>query len=243
MDIGFWRKALQAIVVWAIVLMVLYFRWPPALGFLQLWLLVGISIVANVSQPAYRLFEGSRTPQDRGTAAQILWTVYLTQALALFELVIKRPTGLPVDFVSWAAFLVMVAGLALRGWAVFILRGFFTWNIELQPGQSIIQTGPYRFIRHPGYTGAFMIFAASCFLLHSWAAGVVASISLALAFQRRIRLEESLLRENFPEYTAYAARIGALVPRILRPKLNWCREAPSELRCGNQSLKQQSYQQ
>lgn len=41
-------------------------------------MVVSVSMLANMLQPSYRPFEGSRTPEDRGTAAQILWTVYLT---------------------------------------------------------------------------------------------------------------------------------------------------------------------
>src|SRR6266699_5220441 len=78
--------------------------WPPALKLPQLWMVISISVLVNILQPAYRPFEGSRTPEDRGTAAQILWTVYLTQAAALLELVWRRRVALPLDLATWAAF-------------------------------------------------------------------------------------------------------------------------------------------
>src|SRR5437588_8975554 len=67
-------------------------------------MVVSVSILANILQPTYRPFEGSRTVEDRGTAAQILWTVYLTQAAALLELVWRRRVALPLDLATWAAF-------------------------------------------------------------------------------------------------------------------------------------------
>ena len=208
------RKALQAVIVCAVILGVLWFAWPPAIQLPQIWLVMGISILANVLQPTYRLFEGSRTQEDRWTAAQIVWTVYLTQIAALVELAVKQPDSMPMDVVSWSALFILVAGLLLRTWAVIILDKFFTWNIEVRPGQKIIQAGPYRILRHPGYSGAFLMFVASCVLLHSWVSAGLAAAALALAFQRRIRHEERLLKATFPEYEEYASRIGGLVPRI-----------------------------
>src|SRR5947208_13145272 len=87
---GTLRKAAQASGIWVLVLLVVAALWPPALHLVQLWMVVSVSILANILQPTYRPFEGSRTVEDRGTAAQILWTVYLTQATALLELVWRR---------------------------------------------------------------------------------------------------------------------------------------------------------
>lgn len=208
------KKVLQPLTAWVVALGILWFAWPAALGLAQIWILMGISILANVLQPSYRILEGPRVPEDRWTAAQILWTVYLTQIAALVELAVKRPTDLPMGWVSWGAVAVMVGGLVLRTWSVLTLRGFFTWNIEVKPGQTIIQSGPYRVLRHPSYSGAFLIFVGGCVLLSSWVATFLAVVALSLAFHRRIRHEERLLRETFPEYDDYASRTGGMLPRM-----------------------------
>jgi protein-S-isoprenylcysteine O-methyltransferase Ste14 len=208
------RKALQALGIWFVVLLILEAIWPPALHLPQLWMVVGVSIPANVLQPAYRPFEGSRTPEDRGTAAQILWTVYLTQAAALVELVLRRRVALPIDLVTWTAFAAMIGGLALRTWAVVLLGHWFTWNVAVQAGQQVVSRGPYRFIRHPSYTGALITFVASCVLLRSWAVATLAAIALTVAFLRRTRCEEALLVKTLPGYDTYMSRTGRLLPRL-----------------------------
>ena len=210
------RKVAQAVLLWAVAGGVLLLVWTPVFRFPQLWLLIGVSVLANVLQPPYALFNGPRTAEDRGTFVQIIWTVYLTQAAALVELVVRRPPSLPFDAGSAVALGLMVGGLALRTWAVVVLGRFFTLNIGVQTDQQIIEAGPYRVIRHPSYAGAALTFVASCVLLRSWAAAALAAIALPLAFWRRIRHEERLLRETFSEYAAYAARTGALVPRVFR---------------------------
>ncbi len=209
------RKALQAVAIWVPVLLVLSAVWPPALYLPQLWMVASVSIFVNMLQPSYRPLEGSRTPEDRGTAAQILWTVYVTQVAALLELVWRRRVALPLDLVTWGALLAMVGGLALRTSAVVLLGPWFTWNVTVQAGQELVSRGPYRYMRHPSYTGALIVFVASCVLLRSWVAAVLATAALSLAFMRRIRYEEALLVRNLPGYFAYVSRTGRLLPRIL----------------------------
>jgi protein-S-isoprenylcysteine O-methyltransferase len=177
-------------------------------------MVVCVSILANVLQPAYRPFEGSRTPQDRGTAAQILWTVYLTQAAALLELVLRKRVALPLDLLTWIALSAMIGGVALRTWAVVLLGQWFTWNIAVQAGQQLVTRGPYRLVRHPSYTGALITFVASCVLLRSWVVAALAAIALTVAFLRRIRWEEALLVKTLPGYADYVSRTGGLLPGI-----------------------------
>jgi protein-S-isoprenylcysteine O-methyltransferase len=210
------RKALQALGIWLAVLLAVAVIWPPALRLPQLWMMVGVGILANILQPAYKAFEGSRTHEDRGTAAQILWTVYLTQAAALLELILRRRVALPLDATTWTALTAMIIGLGLRTWAVLWLGPWFTWNIERQPGQQLISLGPYRLIRHPSYTGALITFVASCMLLHSWVVAVLAFVALTLAFLRRIRNEEALLVRTLPGYDSYMSHTGKLFPRIFK---------------------------
>lgn len=208
------RKLVQAGLAWSVVCLVLGFVWAPTLRMPQLWVLVGISMLANILQPAYHFFEGQRVPEDRWTASQIVWTVYLSQIAALSELALRQRASVPIDWVFGASLLAMVGGLVLRTWAVRTLRDYFTWNVEVQAGQYIIQTGPYRFVRHPSYTGALLMFVGGCVLLNSWIAATFAAGLLTAAFVRRIRHEERLLKATFPEYAEYASRTGGLWPRL-----------------------------
>jgi protein-S-isoprenylcysteine O-methyltransferase len=207
-------KAIQASLICGLILVVLDHVWPAALNLPELWLVVIVTVLANVLQPSYQPFESSRTPEDRGTARQILWTVYVTQILAITELVYRRRVSLPLNWVTIITAIVIAFGLILRTWAVVTLGRWFTWNVTVQTGQVLVTDGPYRVIRHPSYMGALLVFAGSCVLLRSYVAALVASILLLLAFLRRIRHEESLMLVAFPEYEAYKETTGSLIPRV-----------------------------
>jgi protein-S-isoprenylcysteine O-methyltransferase len=213
-------KAVQACLICGLILGGLGLVWPAALNLAQLWLVVFVSVLANVFQPPYQPFESSRTPEDKGTGRQILWTMYFTQVLAVTELVYRRRVSLPLNRVTIVTAIMVAFGLILRIWAVVSLGRWFTWNVTVQPGQVLVTDGPYRVIRHPSYVGAWLMFVGSCVLLRSYVAALVASILLLLAFLRRIQHEESLMLATFPEYGLTKKRPARWFPEFDRLALN-----------------------
>ena len=95
-----------------------------------------------------------------------------------------------------------------------LLGRSFTWNMSVQPGQTLVIQGPYRLIRHPSYTGAWLAFVASCVVLGSYATAWLAAALLWMAFSRRIRHEEALMLASIPGYGFYRERTGGLFPRL-----------------------------
>jgi protein-S-isoprenylcysteine O-methyltransferase len=205
------RRLLQGLVLAAVPVGVLALAWPAGLRLPQLWLAIAVGLLGNTLQPSYRPFEGDRTRHDHGTAAQILWTVYGVQAATVVELLLRRP-ALTMDAYGGVALAAMVLGLAVRTWAVATLGRWFTWNVDVQPGQEVVERGPYRFVRHPGYAGALLTYVAVCALFDCWVAAALAAVALPAAFLRRIRYEEALLRRELPGYAVYARRTPPLVP-------------------------------
>jgi protein-S-isoprenylcysteine O-methyltransferase len=180
------RKLLQGVVICAIGVAAIALVWRHALSFPQIWMLVATSILANVLQPSYNPLSAGRSSDDRGTALQIVWSIYAVQLLNIVEFLWARPE-LHIDWGTVLAFALMLGGLALRTWAVATLGRWFSWHVELQPQQQLVVAGPYRFVRHPSYTGAFLTFVSACALLESWIAMVVAIALLSVAFARRVR--------------------------------------------------------
>ena len=114
---------------------------------------------------------------------------------------------------------VLLSGLLLRSWAYLTLGRYFTWHVAVQNDQRVVRSGPFRFVRHPSYTGALLTYVFTGVFLHAWIAAVIAPVALSVAFRRRIRLEEELLCRTFgEEYEDYRREVGALVPRLIKRK-------------------------
>lgn len=189
---------------------------PAALRHPQLWILVAVALAISIFQPAYKPVDGTAPPHDRGTAAQIVWSVYLTQLVGIIEAIYFRyPESFRWDTVTTVALVAMVAGLGLRIWAVITLGRFFTWFITVYDDHQVIRSGPFRYVRHPAYCGALILFVATMVFLHAW---VGAALSLAFqlfAYVRRIRYEETMMVERLGEnYKAYKREVNALVPLL-----------------------------
>jgi protein-S-isoprenylcysteine O-methyltransferase len=188
----------------------------PALHHPQLWILVAVAVALSVFQPAYKPIDGSAPAHDRGTAAQIVWSVYLTQFVGVLEAVFFRyPQSLRWDVVTTVALVVMLAGLGLRIWAVMTLGRFFTWFITVYDDHLVIRSGPFRFIRHPAYLGALILLVSNLVFLHAWVGAVLSLVFQVLAYVRRIRYEEAMMIDRMGDrYLDYTREVRALVPLL-----------------------------
>ena len=208
------RKLILGIIVSAIIVIAPCLGNLPALRAPQLWILLATGILASLFQPAYNPFDRTGKTEDRGTAAQILWSIYISQVLAIIESVyIRYPTSFQWNYVVTAALTCMILGLVLRTWAVYTLGKYFTWHIEVQDDQPVIRSGPFRFIRHPSYTGALLTYCAAAVFLQAWYASIISLLVLPIAFMRRIRYEEAHLKVRLGEaYKKYCHEVRGLIP-------------------------------
>jgi protein-S-isoprenylcysteine O-methyltransferase Ste14 len=141
--------------------------------------------------------------------------------LAAFALTWNATRLHAFDFVLWRPQIfylglgLMIAGLALRWYAIRQLGRFFVPEVAIQPGQRVIDRGLYRFLRHPSYTGALVtIFGYGLALTNALSLGVML-LAFALLFGFRIRVEEAALLEAFgDEYRDYMRRTKRLIPFI-----------------------------
>lgn len=116
---------------------------------------------------------------------------------------------------AWAGVVTAMGGIALRFWANHILGVFYTRRLRVAGGQHIIQQGPYRVIRHPGYLGVILTWTGAAFATNNWVAVVVAVVGMMAAYPYRIRTEEEMMRVTYGrEYEDFQARTWKLVPFV-----------------------------
>ena len=109
----------------------------------------------------------------------------------------------------------MYAGMALRLYSMSILGRYFTFQVAVHTDQPVIEAGPYRYIRHPSYTGALITLAGLGLTLGNWAGLIVLLFLMSVAYGYRIPIEESALVAFIGEpYKDYMRRTHRLIPYV-----------------------------
>ena len=110
---------------------------------------------------------------------------------------------------------VCLLGLAFRWYAILHLGRFFTTNVALASDHRVIDSGPYRFVRHPSYTGSLIAVLGFGLSFQNWASLLLVFVPSCAATLWRIRIEEQALTEGLgAPYRAYAARTRRLIPLL-----------------------------
>jgi protein-S-isoprenylcysteine O-methyltransferase len=156
------------------------------------------------------------TSKDHGSLG-VLWLVEVVSiGLAIMAAYNFPDFGLPGRNVVYVlGVCVFVMGLALRVYSIFHLGRYFTINVAIATDHRLIDSGPYRFVRHPSYTGALMLYFALGLSLGNWLSVVVIFLPIFGAFWWRMEIEEAALIEALGEpYCSYMRRTKRLIPMI-----------------------------
>ncbi len=107
---------------------------------------------------------------------------------------------------------VEMAGVGLRSWAMRELHGHYARTLRVVDEQPVVRTGPYRYVRHPGYLGALLICVGAALTARNLTAVALTATAVGTAYEHRMDAEDTLLRRDLPGYAAYAATTHRLVP-------------------------------
>ncbi|HEU5379763.1 MAG TPA: isoprenylcysteine carboxylmethyltransferase family protein [Ktedonobacteraceae bacterium] len=132
------------------------------------------------------------------------------------------PLLCPVTTITWRQPLVFCAGIvlillgsSLRWYAISTLGRFFTGSVVIQAGQRVIQHGPYRYMRHPSYTGILVVVAGIGLMMTNWASLCSITLGLLVGLLYRISVEERVLKQELGQpYEEYMRHTRRLLPFI-----------------------------
>lgn len=147
----------------------------------------------------------------------ILWAVIIVSIFFAVQMVWMAPAAaLPNPRAVYiAGFIVFLLGLGLRWYSVGYLGRYFTVNVSVDPDQELVDSGPYRYIRHPSYLGALMAFLGLGFCLGNWWSILFLTVPIIGAFLWRVRIEENALLDTMgQDYRDYMRRTEALIPWV-----------------------------
>jgi len=134
--------------------------------------------------------------------------------LPILSIQIKETWGL---FVQLLGILTIITALSLHIWSRAHLQHFYAERVEIQPEHKVIDTGPYKLMRHPVITSFFGI-ATGLFLINPALTTCAALIYTIWDFTRAAQQEEDLLTKTLPGYADYANRTPRFLPRVWRSR-------------------------
>ena len=115
-----------------------------------------------------------------------------------------------------AGLVLIVAGAALRAWSIVTLGRFFQYQIRIQAEHRVVTNGPYRYVRHPSYTGVILAVAGYALATDDVFSLLAALVLTGIGLTVRIRAEERQLRQALgPGYAEFAAHRKCLIPGVL----------------------------
>jgi protein-S-isoprenylcysteine O-methyltransferase Ste14 len=148
-----------------------------------------------------------------------LWLLYglITIGYALSFSVGATKTG---RVYPWNTFFAIgmaltVLGLTVRIHSMLTLKQFFTYSVAKLENHTVVETGLYKFIRHPGYLGQLMIFIGLSTSLSNWLSILVMLLPVTVGYLYRIQVEERFMIEQLGDaYLKYQKRTKRIIPMI-----------------------------
>lgn len=155
--------------------------------------------------------------RDRGSYALLM----VSMAIGLF-VAFSIASGLPAatiawqqPLVFWTGIVLMLAGAAFRWYAIKVLGRFFTRSVSTREGQYVVETGPYRLIRHPSYTGSMVTMLGLGLAMTNWLSLIVIVLFVLIGYEYRVRVEERALCDGIGDaYRDYMLRTKRFVPHV-----------------------------
>ncbi len=142
--------------------------------------------------------------------AALTWMIITPTIIHLFVHVWRLP-----PFAMIVGILVGIAGVWVRFSAIAMLGRFYSRNVGIQEKHELIQTGWYRFVRHPGYLGTLLTFLGFAFATESWLSVIINVVLFFIVYLYRIKVEETALVSHFGDsYRRYQEKTWRLIPFI-----------------------------
>ena len=163
------------------------------------------------------------TKQDRSTLRMIWIVILISIGAGVF---VARSNSLRAgsdsmfvlphpDLFAFVGVVLFALGLLLRWWAIITLGRFFTVDVVVEKDHEVVERGPFRWVRHPSYTGVLLAFVGWALTLGNWAAMLVVLVPIFAAFIHRMKVEEGALSRALGErYRGYMKRTKRLAPFI-----------------------------
>lgn len=163
----------------------------------------------------WRSGNSDKKSSDKNSLLLIWVTILISVTVGVF---ISKLIALPIlsnvglEFIGLA---MIILGIIFRLVAVKQLGKFFTVDVTIRKNHQLLQTGLYKVLRHPSYTGSLLSFFGFGLSLNNWLSLAVVFLPTLFAMVHRINIEEKVLTEQFgKQYLDYIFKTKRLIPFV-----------------------------
>jgi protein-S-isoprenylcysteine O-methyltransferase Ste14 len=181
-----------------------------------------VAIFYTIDSILIRYYDRQRSASGSGRAWDFTLFIFAMVAALVLQPVLLPTLGFRTDqpwglMIQVLGIFIIFAALGLHIWSRAHLRHYYAERVEVQPEHKVIETGPYRLMRHPVITSFFGI-AIGLFLVNPALTTIAALLYTIWDFTRAAQQEEALLTRTLPGYTEYAQQTPRFLPRIWRSR-------------------------
>jgi len=158
--------------------------------------------------------------KDDGWVERFAGTLVIIALVSSATYIVKpawmRWSSVPIPvYLRWGGAALAAVGFVLLQWSHVALGQFWSDRPQIASDHELIQSGPYKRIRHPIYTSFLLILSAPLFITGNWFLGLTWILGTAIDIAKRIEYEEHRLESLFgEEYRRYREQTGALLPKF-----------------------------
>ncbi len=185
---------------------------------LVLYITLAICYIPEWIGSYFQRSEKGAVKRDRGSHIFLWVSMVVGIFVAFFCVNIVPPIGTIAwhqHMVFWIGIVLMLAGVVFRWYAIRVLGKYFTRDVATRAGQQVVESGPYRYIRHPSYSGALITVFGLGLALTNWLALIAVLLGAIIGYGYRVRVEERALCDALgPAYRDYMGRTHRFIPFV-----------------------------
>lgn len=187
-------------------------RWFPShFAALEFMILFCVWILSEIINSILSRKNSQKTTRDKGSYLIIIAIIW-----SLFFIAFRfRSLGMGIfsGSLQYGGLLLLIVGIVLREWSIWVLGKHFTVQVQIREKAKLVKQGPYKYIRHPSYTGGILSIIGITLSIGTWFGALVAFAVILIVYHYRISIEEKVLQAAFSsEYEEYKKGTWKLFP-------------------------------
>ncbi len=184
----------------------------------KVFILMISAVILIITQPSLSLDEAKEKKiSDKNSILIIMLSTLIVQIVSIIEWGYFQKPFLDnyADIKTIIGLIMMVMGISFRVWSINVLDKYFTATVQIKNNHQLITTGPYAFIRHPSYLGAYLAIIGSTIFLNTILGTILAITCMFYAYYKRICAEEFTLVSAFGNlYKQYQNQTTRMIPYL-----------------------------